>query len=160
MEYSEPMKKVWMSNGLVQVVNKDDRLPLLGAKSSRADWEKQGRNLFERRQYEHSMLCFAKSGNQDAMALAEAYVLREKARRLASRSDNRNTVNAAFMKAASAFEKCQRPRRAAECYQVCNNILCVTRLVYKQLGLLKCSMYVGHWNVSRGWGMFQASKDV
>ncbi|RUP47795.1 hypothetical protein BC936DRAFT_145324 [Jimgerdemannia flammicorona] len=118
MEFSEPMKRVWTSANLVQVVTTTDKkLPSLGTKSSNSEWDKQGRNLFERRQYEHAVFCFTKSGNFEAKELSQAYAFRDQARRLASNSTDRDMVKSAFVTAASAFEECQRPRRAAVCYQ-------------------------------------------
>ncbi|RUP51887.1 hypothetical protein BC936DRAFT_144875 [Jimgerdemannia flammicorona] len=114
---SEPMKEVWLSNGLVKIVSKGDELPSLGTKSSSDEWDKQGRNLFERKQYEHAVFCFTKSNNQKARELSEAYMLRDKARRLVSQSASQGDVKDAFVKAALAFGKAQRPLHAAECYQ-------------------------------------------
>ncbi|RUS26279.1 hypothetical protein BC938DRAFT_470981 [Jimgerdemannia flammicorona] len=106
VECSEPMKKVWLSNGLVKVVNKSDELLFLGTKSSDAEWDKQGRNLFERQQYEHAVFCFTKSNNQAARELSEAYMLLDNARRLVSQLAGQNDIKDAF-----------RPSGAADCYQ-------------------------------------------
>ncbi|CAB4422233.1 unnamed protein product [Rhizophagus irregularis] len=116
-EYSIPLKMYWERLGLIKVTQSvDEIISTLAKKSNSDEWDQQGKNFFEQRQYEQAIFCFEKSGNKKSRELANAYYLQQIAKDSTNDSDD-DTIKSNFICAAEAFEKCSRPNQAASCYQ-------------------------------------------
>ncbi|UZO21754.1 uncharacterized protein OCT59_014139 [Rhizophagus irregularis] len=116
-EYSMPIQKYWNHFGLIEIQNVDKRTLFTYAKESDScEWDEQGKDFFEQRQYEQAVFCFEKSGNEERHKLANAYYLRQIAKKSINDS-NDDTIKSNFIQAAIAFKECPRPSEAASCYQ-------------------------------------------
>ncbi|CAB5211870.1 unnamed protein product [Rhizophagus irregularis] len=116
-EYSIPLKMYWERLGLIKVTQSvDEIISTLAKKSNSDEWDQQGKNFFEQRQYEQAIFCFEKSGNKKSRELANAYYLQQIAKDSTNDSDD-DTIKSNFICAAEAFVKCSRPNQAASCYQ-------------------------------------------
>ncbi|CAB4422205.1 unnamed protein product [Rhizophagus irregularis] len=115
-ECSMPIRKYW--GGLVKEGQSMNEIILstLAKKSDSREWNKQGIEFFENRQYEQAIFCFEKSGNEESRKLANAYYLREIAKDSISDS-NDDDIKSKFTSAAMAFNECSRPTQAALCYR-------------------------------------------
>lgn len=99
------------------------------ATSSAEDWKSTGQSLFRHKQYHQAMHCFEKAELPTNRAVAEAYYLRQCAKRSktgdASSVKHVQALKAAYLRAADAFTNCASllesnagtyHRRAAECF--------------------------------------------
>ncbi|CAG8532736.1 4901_t:CDS:10 [Ambispora leptoticha] len=121
-QYIEPICKYWERNGLVKVIHSEDEtnsFPTLARTSSSAEWNREGNKFFESRKYKQAIFCYEKSGNDEKLARAKAYHLRQKARASINDSDW-DTVILNFYRAADAFRECSRPIQEASCYEDIN----------------------------------------
>ncbi|GES72918.1 hypothetical protein RCL_jg15567.t2 [Rhizophagus clarus] len=117
-EFSMPIRKYWKHHGLIKECQSMDEIILstLAKKSDSREWNKQGIEFFEQRQYEQAIFCFEKSGNEESRKLANAYYLRQIAKESINDSDEED-IKSKFICAAIAFNRCSRPTQAALCYQ-------------------------------------------
>jgi hypothetical protein len=95
----------WTSRNQVQTCTPGADVPRLAVSSTPAEWASKGRELFERKKYLQAKHCFERAFLPHKAASANAYYLREQARKTpvgGSSSAHRD----AFLLAAAAFRDC------------------------------------------------------
>ncbi|KAG5636543.1 hypothetical protein H0H81_007673 [Sphagnurus paluster] len=103
-------------------------MPRLAVSSSPEEWATKGKELFERKKFLQAKHCYERAQMPRAMAISNAYYLREQARKspLGDSRRIRDERNNAFTRAAEAFLICTNDpsknrsvyfRRAAECFE-------------------------------------------
>lgn len=135
-ESSYPIQTYWERQGLVKIVGSKEEistLPALAKKSTSHEWNKRGKEFFERKQFDQAVLCFEKSGNEPHRKLANAWLLHQYAEDSINNSDE-DTIKSLFIRAALAFKDCSKPVQAATCYR---NVK-----MYKEAGNIYCE-----WNM-------------
>ncbi|GBB97473.1 hypothetical protein RclHR1_00030030 [Rhizophagus clarus] len=110
-----PIREYWKQLVKKQKVD-EEALLALAKKSDSREWDEQGKDFFEQRQYEQAKDYFEISGNRERYKLANAYHLRQIARDSINDS-NDDTIKSNFNVAAVAFKECSRPNMAILCYQ-------------------------------------------
>ncbi|KDQ30332.1 hypothetical protein PLEOSDRAFT_155016 [Pleurotus ostreatus PC15] len=127
----EPMRVYWTSNNLIQNCTPED-VPHLAVKSTKTEWANQGRSLFDNRRYYQAKHCYTRAEMPREAAVADAYFLRDQARKVRSRSTIKSEILAfesAYRLAAERFQGCAldppnpRNRRqyfvnAADCFEI------------------------------------------
>ncbi|KAE9400953.1 P-loop containing nucleoside triphosphate hydrolase protein [Gymnopus androsaceus JB14] len=114
-ENGEPMRMYWTERDLVRNIKPGTNAPRLATSSSTEEWAVQGRHLFDRKKWAEAKHCFERALQPDKVAIAEAYLLREKAER--SSLDTKPNIklrNQRFCEAAEAFLKCNCYEKAGE----------------------------------------------
>lgn len=115
--------------------------PRLATSSSPEEWARQGRHLFDRKKYAQAKHCFERALLPESVAIAEAYVLRERAESLSTESKAiKQHRKEAFCVAAEAFMKCSmsasRKRRldfsriGGNCYEKANELVLAAQAYY------------------------------
>jgi tetratricopeptide (TPR) repeat protein len=98
----------------------------LAISSTAEEWEEQGRKLFANKRYRQAKHCFERALRPRQVAMADAYYLRQEARKSPGGNSRRaiDARRAAFLEAAAAFLDCAREdktfayfRIAAECFE-------------------------------------------
>jgi hypothetical protein len=102
------LKDLEMSSPNLQVkyyiiASVNGEINLLTVASSRDEWEKMGRILFSRANYQQAIICFDRAGLGLLRDICNAYHLRKTARLIQVGSDERKS---SFSLAAEAFFKC------------------------------------------------------
>ena len=115
----------WSARDLVQFCEPGSDIPHLATSSTPEEWASKARALFDVRNYWHAMHCYERASLPREKAVANAYHLREQARKT-SATKGSNTARAdSFVLAAEAFyvsaqdastEKSVYYRISAECF--------------------------------------------
>ncbi|KAJ7293966.1 hypothetical protein C8J57DRAFT_1444990 [Mycena rebaudengoi] len=122
----EPMRALWTSRDQVQNCTPGTDTPRLAISSTAEEWEEQGRKLFANKRYRQAKHCFERALRPRQVAMADAYYLRQEARKSPGGNSRRaiDARRAAFLEAAAAFLDCAREdktfayfRIAAECFE-------------------------------------------
>ncbi|KAF9493953.1 hypothetical protein BDN71DRAFT_1027051 [Pleurotus eryngii] len=127
----EPLRVYWMSNNLIQNCTPED-VPRLAVKSTKTEWANQGRSLFDNRRYYQAKHCYTRAEMPREAAVADAYFLRDQARKVPSYSTIKSEIlvfETAYRLAAERFQGCAldppnpRNRRqyflnAADCFEI------------------------------------------
>lgn len=120
--WAEPMKQFWESRGQIEVKRPGDHVPRLAVASTAVEWEKMGRILFARGNYQQAIVCFDRAELPLLREISRCYHLRKLARVLEVGTTQRKV---AFSDAGDLFSKCavgdhdqsrKCHTRAAECY--------------------------------------------
>ncbi|KAF9067282.1 hypothetical protein BDP27DRAFT_1328979 [Rhodocollybia butyracea] len=130
----EPMRLYWTENDVARNIKPGLNAPTLATTSSPEEWANQGRTLFERKKWAEAKHCFERALQPDKVAIAEAYLRRERAER--SSFDTKAGIklrNHRFCEAAEAFLNCARSaarnrkldfvRLAGSCYEKAGEFL-------------------------------------
>ncbi|KAL4268195.1 UvrD-like helicase ATP-binding domain-containing protein [Pleurotus pulmonarius] len=127
----EPLRVYWTSNSLIQNCTPED-VPRLAVKSTKTEWANQGRSLFDNRRYYQAKHCYTRAEMPREAAVADAYFLRDQARKAPSHSAIKSEILAfetAYRLAAERFQGCAldppnpKNRRqyflnAADCFEI------------------------------------------
>ncbi|KAJ6577097.1 hypothetical protein B0H10DRAFT_1963249 [Mycena sp. CBHHK59/15] len=128
---AESAQALWTSKDQVQNCTPGTDTPRLAMSSTEPktegeEWEAQGRKLFANKRYRQAKHCFERALLPRQAAIAEAYYLRQEARKSAG-GNTRKAIEArksAFLEAAAAFLVCARVERelayfriAGECFE-------------------------------------------
>ncbi|KAF9064527.1 hypothetical protein BDP27DRAFT_1425729 [Rhodocollybia butyracea] len=106
-EKSDPIRLYWTEKDAVRNIKPGTKIPRLAISSSPEEWAHQGRRLFEQKKWAESKLCFERAQQPDRVAVAEAYLRREKAERTGlDTKSNIKLRNHRFCEAAKAFLEC------------------------------------------------------
>jgi hypothetical protein len=118
----------WTEKDVVRNIKPGTKIPKLAISSSPEEWAYQGMRLFEQKKWAESKLCFERAQEPDKVAIAEAYLRREKAERTGlDTKSNVKLRNLRFCEAAKAFLQCSEfagrkrvldfTRLAGNCYE-------------------------------------------
>ncbi|KAJ3119861.1 hypothetical protein HK098_005091 [Nowakowskiella sp. JEL0407] len=131
-EIRKPMFAYWNSLGLVEMAETEDlkshsEYRAFAQKSTAAEWASQGRNLFERRQYQPALFCFKRELILDPKAdpnkskLCEAWLFRQRGLSMILEGKNRDGEKE-LEKAADLFVSLSPPKNemAAKCFESAN----------------------------------------
>ncbi|KAG8809366.1 hypothetical protein FRC17_003478, partial [Serendipita sp. 399] len=119
---AEPMKLFWGSRDQIEIRRPGDDIPHLAVKSTPEEWEKMGRLLFARANYQQATVCFDRANKLLLRDISHAYHIRKQAKLIEVGTPARR---AAFSEAACIFKKCAEERdsqsqicwlRSAECF--------------------------------------------
>ncbi|KAG8815978.1 hypothetical protein FRC17_000507, partial [Serendipita sp. 399] len=119
---AEPMKLFWSSRDQIEIRRPGDDIPHLAVKSTPEEWEKMGRLLFARANYQQATVCFDRANMLLLRNISQAYHLRKQAKLIEVGTSARR---AAFSEAARIFKECAEERdsqsqicwlRSAECF--------------------------------------------
>lgn len=128
----------WTERDLVRNIKPGTNAPRLATSSAPEEWAVQGRHLFDRKKWAEAKHCFERALQPDKVAIAEAYLLRDKAERSSLDTKlNLKLRNERFCEAAEAFEKCSRSatrkrmldfvRISANCYEKAGEFVLAAR---------------------------------
>ncbi|KIK71556.1 hypothetical protein GYMLUDRAFT_33762 [Collybiopsis luxurians FD-317 M1] len=131
---SEAMRMYWTERDVIRDIKPGTDTPQLASSSPPEEWERQGRAFFDRRKWAQARLCFERAHEPGKMAIAEAYLLRERADRLSFDTKAARVLRSEqFVKAAEAFTKCsqsavskgrlQYSKLAGNCYREAREFL-------------------------------------
>ena len=147
----------WESRGQILSCRPGQESTDFARPSDEERWANRGKRFFDDCQWEHAKQCYKRAGKKQAESVADAYLQRERARRIPSEGKGK-ARKSAFMSAAKAFESCSQnandplatskylklfagcleegneTRRAAEVYRQGNWVSDAARL-YRKLGL-------------------------
>src|ERR1700736_2747429 len=95
----------WTRRNLVQNHMPGANVPQLAVSSTPEEWADFGKSLFLNKRYLQAMHCFERAGMHREVGVANAYSLREQARKI-SLVHRQDSAKAAFLVAAEAFVEC------------------------------------------------------
>ncbi|KAG8794853.1 hypothetical protein FRC16_010327 [Serendipita sp. 398] len=119
---AESMKLFWESRDQIEVKRPGDDIPHLAVKSTSAEWEKMGRLLFARSNYQQATVCFDRANMPLLRDISKAYHLRKQAKLIEIGTPARKAL---FLEAAHIFKECAEKRdsqsqicwmKSAECF--------------------------------------------
>ncbi|THU96851.1 hypothetical protein K435DRAFT_754482 [Dendrothele bispora CBS 962.96] len=133
-----PMRRYWSSRDLVRNLTPEMDVPKLATSSTPEEWDKQGRNLFQRKKYAEAKHCFERAHLPERAAIANAYILRTKAQAIPPDTKaNRQTRHQMFCSAAEAFDECSESasykrrldflRLGGDCYKSGDELILAAR---------------------------------
>ncbi|KAJ7715028.1 hypothetical protein DFH07DRAFT_762888, partial [Mycena maculata] len=108
----EPMRLLWTSKDQIQNCRLGTDTPRFAISSTPAEWEEQGRKLFDRQRFSQAKLCFERAYMPHEAAVARAYHLREQANEMPNGLRREITARkVAFLEVATAFMDCAKHGR-------------------------------------------------
>ncbi|KAG8821829.1 hypothetical protein FRC18_011189, partial [Serendipita sp. 400] len=119
---AESMKLFWESRDQIELKCPGDDIPHLAVKSTSVEWEKMGRLLFARSNYQQATVCFDRANMPLLRDISKAYHLRKQAKLIEIGTPARK---ASFLEAAHIFKECAEKRdsqsqicwmKSAECF--------------------------------------------
>ncbi|KAJ7805519.1 P-loop containing nucleoside triphosphate hydrolase protein, partial [Mycena olivaceomarginata] len=116
----EPMRMLWTSKNQVQNCVLGTDTPRFAISSTSAEWQEQGRKLFDSKRFSQAKLCYERAYMPHEAAVSHAYHLREEASGMPH--NHRREIAArrtAFLQVAATFLGCarnERAKNAAEAY--------------------------------------------
>ncbi|KAK0506408.1 hypothetical protein EDD18DRAFT_1455735 [Armillaria luteobubalina] len=106
-ETGEPMRTFWTSKDLIQNYTPGSDAPRLASSSTPEEWASKGRELFYRKQFSHAKHCYIRANLPIRAAIAGAYDLRAKARKVVGTSRSKLLERcSSFTEAAISFSEC------------------------------------------------------
>ncbi|GLB36677.1 putative uvrD-like helicase C-terminal domain [Lyophyllum shimeji] len=124
----EPMRMVWTARHQIHNCTPGADMPRLAVSSSAEEWASKGKELFERKKFLQAKHCYERALMPREMAIANAYSLRDQARKTPQGDSRRvrDQRQTAFVTAAEAFLGCAEAatknrlvyfRIAAKCFE-------------------------------------------
>ncbi|KAI6128067.1 hypothetical protein EDD16DRAFT_170251 [Pisolithus croceorrhizus] len=126
---SEPMRELWLREGLVDITFPGINFCRYAEDSTEEQWAASGHKLLNAGQFQEAIRCFTRAKSPRQARIARAYLLRQVATSTVENSERRKM----FLAAAEAFARCANEAigtqkisfygGAAKCYALADNFL-------------------------------------